>query len=364
MILNRCLSSTCHRYVLHTGICHYCGNDSHAYDFVGKEQVIPARALTAYNAARSMIDNREFQEALKLLDIVKQWCPNESGIYYHRLLARSESTFEGDLLLHGFRAGMDGKDAQGDIDFMLAQKYASSDEERTFYEMLAQANNEICTELTQRERTAFEAELTEMQEQIRSRAPEISKMQEELQKLQQALMKLILARTDAENELLYAVNAQKASEVMLSIKHFNDMRFELKEENEDLIKKFTSGTMHAYYMRMAAAADMNQDAKYAAEVIPKEHPWCAVIAEMKAKEAELEKQIADKQEQIRRNDSDLVEMQERYQTLQESYAKTMQALHACRFRDALRHEDEKSLMMLVYEKSGIQLQYLKHGYHR
>lgn len=351
MKLSLCRNKDCQNIFLPAKECCRCTRTD--FTEIGPDDLdaLHDRARSAYEDARNQIVARNFDAALRLLDIAKQWSPRESGVYFYRLLAKNGCTFEGDLLMHGF----DSRPEIGDPDFIMAQRLASTEEEAKFYSTLAQANAKICELLTESEGTAFKQELSQMEEKIRGRAPAITKMQEELQQLQQSLMENALEQADLLQELEHAVKVSRQIEVTEASVALNKIKQEIVRSD---VKKLETDDVHAFYIRMAAASCQLTDAEHALSEIEAHHPWLETLEKLKQQQQELEQAISDKKSQILQSDEDLVHMQDDYQSLQENYARVMKALREYRFSDAVFHGSEHMLIQTVYEQTGIQKDYL------
>ena len=349
MKLSRCKNVNCQNILLPAGACCCCKQDNFGKE--GSENLHP-RAASAYESALRDVAAREFDAALMLLDAVKLWSPQESGVYFYRLLARLHCTFEGDLLLHGF----DCREDQGDPDFMMARKFAATEAERRFYDTLAKADLAIRKELGERERAAFEQELEAIREKIRSRGPEISALQEELQKLQQELMEVRLEQTDIGSELEQAVLQRQNVHRIYAETQFNQVSDVAALAQAD---ELTTDAVHTCFVRLAAVSAAVEAADAVKKETAEQHPWIPALNALDQRAEALREQIRQKQAEIESKDKDLVSMQEDYQALQERFAESEKALHEFRFLDALYHETESSLMYIVYENTGIQSEYMK-----
>lgn len=348
MKLSRCRNVNCQHILLPASVCCRCKQDN--FDIAGTES-LHDRAAPAYEDARLDITSREYASALMLLDAAKQWSPTESGIYFYRMLARLHCSFEGDLLVHGF----DCREEVGDPDFMMARKFAASEDEQHFYEWLAEADLKIRKALGELERTAFEKELEEIREKIRSRGPEISALQEELQKLQQELMEVRYEMTDLTYEVEHAIRQIQNVHRIYAERQFNQVNDVAALAKVD---DLTTDAVHTCFVRLAAVSAQVEAADAVLTESASHHPWNETYDALEKRAGELEAQIREKQAEIESKDKDLINMQKTYQDLQDHFAKSEKALHEFRFLDALYHEDENSLMYLVYQNTGIQTEYM------
>ncbi len=348
MKLSRCQNVNCQHILLSASTCCHCNKEN--TKTVGVES-LHDRADAAYKDARRAVSSRNYASALVLLDAAKQWSPAESGIYFYRMLARLHCSFEGTLLLHGF----DCREEDGDPDFMMARKFAASDEEKRFYELLVEADLEIRKALGELERTAFEKELEQIRGKIRSRGPEISALQEELQKLQQELMEVRYEMTDLTHEVEHAIRQVQNVHRVYAERQFNQVNDVAALAKVD---DLTTDAVHTCFVRLAAVSAQVEAADAVLTESASHHPWKETYDALEKRAGELEAQIREKQAEIESKDKDLINMQKTYQDLQDHFAKSEKALHEFRFLDALYHEDENSLMYLVNKKTGILTEYM------
>jgi len=349
MKLSKCRNVDCQSVQLPAPRCIHCTKDN--FTLIGTE-TLHDRVRSAYDDARNLIGSRRFDEALALLNAAMQWSPEESGIYFHRLLAKKECASEGELIAHGF----DYRETDGDPDFLLAVRFAETDEESAFYRQIVQMTREVHERLTEEETKAFESELAEMREQISHRAPEITEIQSELQSVQQKLTELGLEASDLKTELNDVYVRAESEQQANGFRRLEALRKVTRNLRQDEI---TSAKKHIIYVGLSAAAQQIDDARDALEKIMKEHPWVEANAALEAQQEALKQEIAALKKKLKNSDEALVQMQEDCQKLQEEYARVEKALREYRFRDALYHVNADGLIQMAYEATGIQRDILR-----
>lgn len=348
MKLSHCQNFNCKNIQLSAQACFRCRQTD--LKASGTEE-LHDRVRSAYEDARSLMASGKFAEACRLLDIVRQWSPRESGVFFYRLLAKNGCATECDLLMHGF----DPDETHGDPDFLSARKLAADSDEESFYRTLADANGKIRAKLAEVEEKAFEEELADIRERIRVRTEELYRQHADIRGIWQEQLELQLEQADLEHELSDAVRVSM-------LKSYENGEAELAAVRRAALhceaKMLESPVVHACYVRMAAAAEQMDAAKAQSAETDAHHPWLETLEQLKGKRAALESEIAESKQQAEQSDTDLSELEEKYQKLQEAYASVRKALREYRFRDALYHQTEQQLARTVYEQTGIQTEFL------
>lgn len=86
MKIVRC--SKCGKYFYKVNKCFYCGDTSEINEV--RESVIHDNAAAQYYKMESLIENRNFEEALSLFDRIIEWIPDNSSAFWLHLLAEKK----------------------------------------------------------------------------------------------------------------------------------------------------------------------------------------------------------------------------------------------------------------------------------
>lgn len=121
MKIVRC--SKCGKYFYKVNKCFYCGDTSEINEV--RESVIHDNAAAQYYKMESLIENRNFEEALSLFDRIIEWIPDNSSAFWLHLLAEKKCETSTELLIKGI-------DIENNSSFYNALKLAD-EEEKSFY---------------------------------------------------------------------------------------------------------------------------------------------------------------------------------------------------------------------------------------
>lgn len=97
MKIVRC--SKCGKYFYKVNKCFYCGDTSEINEV--RESVIHDNAAAQYYKMESLIENRNFEEALSLFDRIIEWIPDNSSAFWLHLLAEKKCETSTELLIKG-----------------------------------------------------------------------------------------------------------------------------------------------------------------------------------------------------------------------------------------------------------------------
>lgn len=103
--------------------CYNCG--SSATGTFLDYQVVHQNVHEQYRIMHTFLEEKKFDEVLRLSDIVLEWMPRSAEVFWLRLLASHQCTCDSELILHGVLCSEDPN-------FLNALKYSGTEERQVY----------------------------------------------------------------------------------------------------------------------------------------------------------------------------------------------------------------------------------------
>lgn len=115
--------SRCGKTLIKSNKCYHCGN-LREFDFI--RSVNPTgNAADKLLRLEQLVSEKKYEDALAISFEVIEWLPDESSVYWFRLLARNQCSDASELIAHGF-------DYINDADIHNAVRYAPANEKQIY----------------------------------------------------------------------------------------------------------------------------------------------------------------------------------------------------------------------------------------
>ena len=97
--------SKCNKYTHKSNKCFFCGNTV-GFDAI---EMLPVHenVVVEYSKIESLIEKRQFSEAMVLSHKVIEWMPNFAGIFWLRVLIKNKCMTAEELIKSGFSCNED-----------------------------------------------------------------------------------------------------------------------------------------------------------------------------------------------------------------------------------------------------------------
>lgn len=127
----------CGKLVHQAPCCYHCGS-SVTGTFVDYQEV-HQNVQEQYRIIHDFLEEKKFDEVIRLTDILLEWMPRSAEVFWLRLLASRQCTCDGELISRGVACS-------ADPNFINALKYAGT-EEHLVYSNVQEKIDKICEEL-------------------------------------------------------------------------------------------------------------------------------------------------------------------------------------------------------------------------
>lgn len=248
--------SKCKKYIHKSSKCFYCGNTM-GFDEV-EMPTIHENVLVEYSKVESLVERKNFPEALQLSRAVIEWMPNLAGIFWLRLLANNECTSTAELIQKGF-------DCQDDANFCNALAFSTGAEYSAYFDvrsMVLATKEALKAEVFNHEyqckmKTDILQIKKSMKEEVDSRKEKLFSLWSELERTEYSMYMLekdcILLSKEHRDALNIA--AQAASSISTEASQF---------------EKSTTENHHKNQVKTGEILQQSGQAKYAMESIKKQ----------------------------------------------------------------------------------------------
>ena len=256
----------CGKYIHEAPRCCFCGNTSGFEEIF--EDAVHENAARDYARLQTLVEDKRFDEAIKLSYDILEWAPNVSGVFRLRLLAKNRCTDDSALIAKGFSP-------EEDPDFLNALRF-SKKEERAAYEAVRKAVFDL--------RTNLKEELKRHEHHSKANT-DILRIRDQIGgELERRRNNLFSAWSELEKaeQSLYAVSA----DCRLIVKEHQEALAEAAKEATDIkaeasgMRECTATQLHAFHVRLGKALDRSNGAREAMSSMQKEHPWIRSFSEL------------------------------------------------------------------------------------
>ena len=258
--------SNCGKYIHQANKCLYCG---YSGDFTEIEDVkVHDNVVNEYALIDKLIEEKKYNEAMKLSFIVLEWMPNLARVFWLRLLVKNNCSSTIELISKGFNC-------DADPDFCNALKF-SVDKEHSVYVNVQQIMYKIKILLEKevnnhefqcKTETGIVKIQSDMEENISTSIKKLSILWTQLEEKEQLLNIL-----DADFRLItkeYQIELEKALQTT-----------ELLRSEIDQLKQCTVKELHYYRVRIGDVLQQSELAREITDNMRKQHPWIKTFVEL------------------------------------------------------------------------------------
>ena len=251
--------SKCGKYLCKSKVCFHCGNSTEFSEI--KKIEIHENVIQEYAKVEDLIEDKKFDEAFSISNIVVEWMPKQSGIFFLRLLAKKHCTSELELMKKGF-------DCENDPDMCNALAFSEGAE----YSMYLDIQNTIIAMkklfkmeiLNHKNRCKLKTDILQiketMQNQIETRKKKLFSMYKKLEEEEDSLYVL---ETDC--RLLLEEHKKTLEQSAYTSGSIKEEVYRLEDCTEEDFSK--------YQIKIGSVLWQAEQAEVALATIKKQHPW-------------------------------------------------------------------------------------------
>lgn len=310
----------CKKYIHKLDQCLYCGN---TVDFEEVELPrIHENAVREYSMAESWIENKQFDIALIVADVVMEWMPNLASIFWLRLLAKNKCTNDIELIQKGF-------DCEKDADFCNAFAFSTGAEHETYLNVkntVLAIKNALRTEISKNKyRCEIKTDILQlkksMKEEVDSRKKKLFLLWSELEKIEHSMYMLEKDCALLSKEYSNALN--RASETAASIKAET---YQLKE--------CTAENYHKYQVRIGNTLQQSKEAKEAIDNMKVQHPKVKTFEKLVKKRDEQVQEIVSEIASLKKYEATVQQTLDKVDRIEQRHHAAICAVNSFDFLDA------------------------------
>lgn len=264
--------------------CYYCGNVEE-FDELNDIKV-HRNVLEKYKKMDLLLENKDYDNVIKMSYEVIKWNPQLAGVYWLRLLAKKKCSSTIELISKGVSC-------ENDSDFCNSLAFSKFEEHEVYKDLnriMMAIQGLLKNRILEHEiKCKFKTNITEvyntLQMEVKSRKKDLFSVWTELERTEQ-----IIGEVEMDCDLLvneYQVDLQKALNNALTLK--NEV-YRLEECN--------SSQAHMLQVKLGAILEQSESSKQAIKSIKNQHPWVKNHEELVNKRDNLIKLIETKIEDL------------------------------------------------------------------
>ena len=327
MKIVRC--SKCGKYFYKVNKCFYCGDTSEINEV--RESVIHDNAAAQYYKMESLIENRNFEEALSLFDRIIEWIPDNSSAFWLHLLAEKKCETSTELLIKGI-------DIENNSSFYNALKLAD-EEEKSFYvdikNIMIELKKKLEREIPDNEyRCKRKMKLLEMaeneQREIDSRKRKLYLLWSDLEKIECELYR---------EEMNYCLCSQEYKKILEEAAH---KASSIKAEVYEKFAECSESEFYKYQIEIGSVVLQSEQAKSSLEIIKKQHPWMETINALLTKRDHQVQLIGNELSSLKSYEGELQQKNDEIEKMEKTHREALGEVKFYNFQKAfdLLKEDE------------------------
>lgn len=251
--------SKCGKYLCKSKVCFHCGNSTEFSEI--KKIEIHENVIQEYAKVEDLIEDKKFDEAFSISNIVVEWMPKQSGIFFLRLLAKKHCTSELELMKKGF-------DCENDPDMCNALAFSEGAEHSMYLDIqntIIALKKLLKTEIiSHKNKCKLETDILQiketMQNQIEIRKQKLFSMYKKLEEEENSLYVL---ETDC--RLLLEEHKKTLEQSVYTSDSIKEEVYRLEECTEEDFSK--------YQIKIGSVLWQAEQAEVALATIKKQHPW-------------------------------------------------------------------------------------------
>ena len=327
MKIVRC--SKCGKYFYKVNKCFYCGDTSEINEV--RESVIHDNAAAQYYKMESLIENRNFEEALSLFDRIIEWIPDNSSAFWLHLLAEKKCETSTELLIKGI-------DIENNSSFYNALKLAD-EEEKSFYVDIKNIMIELKRNLKEKylimnidvKRKMKLLEMAENeQREIDSRKRKLYLLWSDLEKIECELYR---------EEMNYCLCSQEYKKILEEAAH---KASSIKAEVYEKFAECSESEFYKYQIEIGSVLLQSEQAKSSLEIIKKQHPWMETINALLTKRDHQVQLIGKELSSLKSYEGELQQKNDEIEKMEKTHREALGEVKFYNFQKAfdLLKEDE------------------------
>ena len=258
MIITKC--NQCGELMHKADRCFVCGNTSDFAKIISTS-TIHENVRDEYEKIEHLVKNGEFTEALTLSNLILEWMPNCSEIFWLRLLAKNGCNSDEALI----RKGVSYEDS---ADYHNAVIFANQTQKKVYSSVVAKisAVKKVLTqyiiqhEYSEKSNTAIVQIQSELSTEMKSRRNKLFQLWGELQQLESQIVVL-------EKDCLLLVE-----EYMETLDRTSSEATSIKTEAYKL-EQCTAEQLYKHQIQFGTLLHQSEQAKNSIDSIRKHHPW-------------------------------------------------------------------------------------------
>lgn len=272
MMIVKC--SKCEKLIHKSKKCFHCGNTV-GFERIEASHKVHENVLHEYKSVEDMVSGRKYTEAIELSQLVLEWMPSCSDVFWLRNLAKNHCSDDTELIQKGFTYNESA-------DFYNAIRFADHNERQIYSDIqdkIDAVKNALISAIAHHEyiekaNTPIARYQQEMPREIDTRRQSIFELWSKFKQVEQDLCNLEMDCRLIVNE--HSESLQKASSTASSLK---TKMYSLKE--------CTADELHHYQVELGAVLRQSEESKKALENMKKQHPWIKSFNELLAQRSRI-----------------------------------------------------------------------------
>lgn len=341
----------CGKYVHKTSQCFHCGNTT-GFEEIGVPH-IHENAVLEYSRVESLVENKQFAEALTLSHTVVEWMPNLASIFWLRLLAKNKCSNAAELIQKGFNC-------EDDADFCNALTFSTDGERRVYHDvqsMVLALQKALKTEVVNHEyqckmKTSILQMKKNMQREVGVYRENLFALWTELQEIEHTMYTL-------------------EKDCLLISKEYSDTLNQAEQDASSVksetyrLEECTAENLHNYQVRIGNILQQSEQAKGTLEEMRKQHPWVKSFNDLAKKRDEKVCQITDEISSLKIYEAKIQQTLDEINRIEQRHRTAIHAVESFEFLNAanlLGKDSYNAVLRSIGFGVDIQISVSSHGW--